>query len=184
VTPPLCTVPTLAEFRHQGSPHGSLLPAPCSLRPKGVLQGSLSLTNPASGTSLSRLPGAVAQLGERCNRTAEVRGSIPLSSMVGGQTDRRTGGQPVRLRAGDGDPEPPEPHTLGQSDGQHPPAPRSLLPAPCSPLPLGVTGNTPDSGSGESWFEPRRGNSRRRPIHGRRFLFPVACPDTAFARPG
>src|ERR1041385_6450428 len=26
-------------------------------------------------------------------------------------------------------------------------------------LPLGVTGNTPDSGSGESWFEPRRGNS-------------------------
>jgi hypothetical protein len=26
--------------------------------------------------------GAVAQLGERCNRTAEVRGSIPLSSMV------------------------------------------------------------------------------------------------------
>src|SRR2546430_13268392 len=28
-------------------------------------------------------------------------------------------------------------------------------------LPLGVTGNTPDSGSGESWFEPRRGNSNR-----------------------
>src|SRR5229473_3195294 len=28
-------------------------------------------------------------------------------------------------------------------------------------VPLGVTGNTPDSGSGESWFEPRRGNSRR-----------------------
>src|SRR5258708_24206011 len=28
-------------------------------------------------------------------------------------------------------------------------------------LPLGVTGNTPDSGSGESWFDPRRGNSRR-----------------------
>src|SRR5204863_9431850 len=28
-------------------------------------------------------------------------------------------------------------------------------------LPLGVTGNTPDSGSGESWFEPRRGNSKR-----------------------
>src|SRR3954470_23560317 len=26
-------------------------------------------------------------------------------------------------------------------------------------LPLGVTGNTPDSGSGESWFEPRRGNT-------------------------
>src|SRR5258707_12746821 len=28
-------------------------------------------------------------------------------------------------------------------------------------VPLGVTGNTPDSGSGESWFDPRRGNSRR-----------------------
>src|SRR4051812_9357151 len=27
-------------------------------------------------------------------------------------------------------------------------------------LPLGVTGNTPDSGSGESWFEPRRGNAQ------------------------
>jgi hypothetical protein len=25
-------------------------------------------------------PGAVAQMGERCNRTAEVRGSIPLGS--------------------------------------------------------------------------------------------------------
>ena len=37
-------------------------------------------------------------------------------------------------------------------------------------VPLGVIGNTPDSGSGESWFEPRRGNRegwpsglRRRP---------------------
>ena len=30
-------------------------------------------------------------------------------------------------------------------------------------LPLGVTGNTPDSGSGESWFEPRRGNLKRDP---------------------
>src|SRR5437879_12155891 len=28
-------------------------------------------------------------------------------------------------------------------------------------LPFGVTGSTPDSGSGESWFEPRRGNSKR-----------------------
>ena len=25
-------------------------------------------------------------------------------------------------------------------------------------MPLGVTGNTSDSGSEESWFEPRRGN--------------------------
>src|ERR1043165_3556678 len=29
-------------------------------------------------------------------------------------------------------------------------------------LPLGVTGNTPDSGSGESWFDPRRGNAKGR----------------------
>jgi hypothetical protein len=28
-------------------------------------------------------------------------------------------------------------------------------------LPLGVTGNTSDSGSEESWFEPRRGNLER-----------------------
>ena len=68
--------------------------------------------------------GAVAQLGERCNRTAEVRGSIPLSSMVGVQ-----GRLPYEF--------------VGS-------------------LPLGVTGNTPDSGSGESWFEPRRGNSKAR----------------------
>ena len=54
--------------------------------------------------------GAVAQLGERLDRTQEVRGSSPLSSTA--------------------------------------------------LLPLGVTGNTPDSGSGESWFEPRRGNSK------------------------
>ena len=34
-----------------------------------------------SGSGVYRV-GAVAQLVERCNRTAEVRGSIPLSSMV------------------------------------------------------------------------------------------------------
>ena len=33
--------------------------------------------------------GAVAQLGERCNRTAEVRGSIPLSSTEGSQVLNR-----------------------------------------------------------------------------------------------
>src|SRR6476619_2550671 len=58
--------------------------------------------------------GAVAQMGERCNRTAEVRGSIPLSSM------RRWS----RVVAAMG----------------------ARNPAGCS-LPLGVTGNTPDSGS-------------------------------------
>ena len=42
------------------------------------------------------------------------------------------------------------------------PYPSNRLPvSPSSILPLGVTGNTPDSGSGESWFEPRRGNSKR-----------------------
>jgi hypothetical protein len=30
----------------------------------------------------AELPGAVAQMGERCNRTAEVRGSIPLGSTI------------------------------------------------------------------------------------------------------
>ena len=36
-------------------------------------------------------------------------------------------------------------------------------------MPLGVTGNTSDSGSEESWFEPRRGNFKRRPVPA--FLF-------------
>ena len=29
-------------------------------------------------------------------------------------------------------------------------------------MPLGVTGNTPASGAGESWFDPRRGNCNAR----------------------
>src|SRR6185295_5002975 len=33
-----------------------------------------------AGLNIRRWRGAVAQMGERCNRTAEVRGSIPLSS--------------------------------------------------------------------------------------------------------
>jgi hypothetical protein len=37
--------------------------------------------------SPSRSRGAVAQLGERCNRTAEVRGSIPLSSIAFSKID-------------------------------------------------------------------------------------------------
>jgi hypothetical protein len=36
-----------------------------------------------------------------------------------------------------------------------------LIAGALAPMPLGVTGNTPDSGSGESWFEPRRGNGSR-----------------------
>src|SRR5207244_768785 len=44
-------------------------------------------------------------------------------------------------------------------------------------LPLGVIGNTPDSGSGESWFEPRRGNSKRDATMSRVALlvFPSDC---------
>ena len=42
-------------------------------------------------------------------------------------------------------------------------------------LPLGVTGNTPDSGSGESWFEPRRGNLKAaRPRPAAFFVAPSA----------
>src|ERR1035437_888727 len=46
-------------------------------------------------------------------------------------------------------------------------------------LPLGVTGNTPDSGSGESWFDPRRGNLGRVNRLGwlALFLFQVGPPD-------
>ena len=39
------------------------------------------LDNPlARRLNAAHLTGAVAQMGERCNRTAEVRGSIPLGS--------------------------------------------------------------------------------------------------------
>ncbi len=58
-------------------------------------------------------------MGERCVRNAEVRGSIPLSSMPA------AGGSPQRS------------------------------------VPRGVTGNTSDSGSEESRFEPWRGNFKR-----------------------
>ena len=42
-------------------------------RPKRAAKGVAPRPNRGAG-------GAVAQMGERCNRTAEVRGSIPLSS--------------------------------------------------------------------------------------------------------
>jgi hypothetical protein len=95
------------------------------------MQGPLSLTNPASGTSLSRLPGAVAQLGERCNRTAEVRGSIPLSSMAGGRKGGLAGSQ-VRLGRELRRSRAVGVTSLEQSDGQL----QILLPAPFSPLPV------------------------------------------------
>jgi hypothetical protein len=53
---------------------------------------------PLSVSTLQRW-GAVAQLGERCNRTAEVRGSTPLSSML----ISPTGTQVVRHRYRKGD---------------------------------------------------------------------------------
>src|SRR5437773_2865717 len=54
---------------------------------------------------------------------------------------------------------------------------RSGALAPSAPLPLGVTGNTHGSGSGESWFEPRRGNSKRDATMSRVALlvFPSDC---------
>src|SRR6185369_14397027 len=62
----------------------------------------------------------------------------------------------------------------------HPPIPDLLLP----PLPLGVTGNTPDSGSGESWFEPRRGNLKARYHFGGSGLFAYAAAATVPATTG
>jgi hypothetical protein len=38
------------------------------------------LTMPRTAIYMAKPDGAVAQMGERCNRTAEVRGSIPLGS--------------------------------------------------------------------------------------------------------
>ena len=64
-------------------------------------------------------------MGERCVRNAEVRGSIPLSSMFEGCS-----------------------HS----------AVCILDSAVCILLPRGVTGNTSDSGSEESGFDPWRGN--------------------------
>ena len=52
-------------------------------------------------------------------------------------------------------------------------------------LPLGVTGNTPDSGSGESWFEPRRGNEARQRLRCCRVssIYPPAVVGTTTTRP-
>src|SRR6267143_3940800 len=87
------------------------LPPLPPLRPVGQRRLDCRGCRSRGADSKFTLRGAVAQLGERLDRTQEVRGSSPLSST--------------------------------------------------QKLPLGVTGNTPDSGSGESWFEPRRGNSKR-----------------------
>ena len=81
--------------------------------------------------------GAVAQLGERSVRIAEVRGSTPL-----GSTLLATVAQLVEhVTRNDG--------VVGSS-----PTGGSLE---AVPQPRGVIGNTSDSGSEESWFEPRRG---------------------------
>src|SRR4051812_9682695 len=87
------------SFRNPGLPCscrlGDIGVGPCKLglsrEPVTPIEGSgVSLVDVCGGQSVSfaaswRYPGhhgAVAQLGERCNRTAEVRGSIPLSSMT------------------------------------------------------------------------------------------------------
>src|SRR5881396_1248273 len=60
--------------------------------------------------------------------------------------------------------------SAGRAPGSHPGGQGFEPPQLHSSVPLGVTGNTPDSGSGESWFDPRRGNlkgrrqKRRRPF--------------------
>ena len=79
------------------------------------------------------LEGAVAQLGERSVRNAEVRGSIPLGSI---STWIATIAQLVEH--------------VTRNDGVVGSNPTG---GSCS-LPHGVTGNTPDSGSGESRFDP------------------------------
>ena len=128
--------------------------------------------------------GAVAQLGERFVRNEEVRGSSPLSSMDlatlaqlvehiirndGVVGSSPTGGSYGTHRGRLGYPDwtvfcgssSVGRASASQAEGRgfEPRLPlwrrarrRTQI------LPLGVIGNTPDSGSGESWFEPRRGN--------------------------
>src|ERR1700693_1923679 len=49
--------------------------------PPGFCFDPVRRVSPTGSRTVRRVHrGAVAQLGERCNRTAEVRGSIPLSS--------------------------------------------------------------------------------------------------------
>src|SRR3954466_2282354 len=51
------------------------------LNSRGFCFAPVRRVSPTSSRTVRRVRrGAVAQLGERCNRTAEVRGSIPLSS--------------------------------------------------------------------------------------------------------
>src|SRR6266487_3236559 len=60
-------------------------------------------------------------------------------------------------------------------------APGTRQPTPVVTLPLGVIGNTPDSGSGESWFDPRRGNSKRDAHMMRVALRPLPTPCSSSA---
>ena len=97
---------------------------------------------PSAAVGVSQ--GAVAQLGERSVRNAEVRGSTPLGSTAGRlpeQENIATVAQLVEhVTRNDG--------VVGSSPtgGSH-----------SATQPRGVTGNTSDSGSEESWFDPRRG---------------------------
>ena len=60
-----------------------------------VVSGPECETGPASAAKLARVGnGAVAQLGERCPRTTEVRGSIPLSSTCSDLMPTRRGAFP------------------------------------------------------------------------------------------
>ena len=128
--------------------------------------------------------GAVAQMGERCNRTAEVRGSIPLSSTVPNRCHRSSGVEhSIRNRAVVGSNPTGGSGQMGASrlDLQSERGSSSVGRASASqaegrgfeprlPLrfdnlvlvPSGVIGNTPDSDSGKSRFDPWGGNGGAR----------------------
>jgi hypothetical protein len=83
-----CTHPTASNvpFNNLETDGGSDTPEPRPDHPVSVIR--LQPVNPRCSCPLAgppafgrmRIPGAVAQLGERCNRTAEAEGSIPFRS--------------------------------------------------------------------------------------------------------
>ena len=104
--------------------------------------------------------GAVAQLGERSVRNAEVRGSTPLGST--GRWGGRPAVHPARRGTAFRLPPARKIATVAQlvehvtrNDGVVGSSPTGG--SHSATQPRGVTGNTSDSGSEESWFDPRRG---------------------------
>ena len=127
-------------------------------------------------------PGAVAQLGERLNGIQEVRGSIPLGSIDGQGCHRSSGVEhSIRNRAvvgsnptgGSGQRAaigldlPVQSAGVAQLAEHQLPKLRVAGSNPVSrsfensgSVPSGVIGNTPDSDSGKSRFDPWGGNGR------------------------